>query len=101
MLAITLLNVLPPNADLKIRDAPSPTHASWNEGDLIKNLVEQYTMAIYSKAIERRDNGKMVKVGAVAMLWELHYTSRRRWGELSLLAEHTEVLAKSLENGLP
>jgi len=98
MLAITLLNVLPPNADLKIRDASS--HASWNEGDLIKNLVEQFTIAIYSKAIERRDNGKMVKVGAVAMLWELHYTSRRRWGELSLLAEHTEVLAKSLENGL-
>lgn len=97
MLAITLTNVLPPNADLKIGDASS--HASWNEGDLIKNLVEQFTMAIYSKAIERRDSGKLLKVGSAAMLWELHYTSQRRWGELSLLAKHTEVLAKSLDNG--
>jgi hypothetical protein len=103
MLAITLMNVLPSKADLM---SPPPTKArgtevTCEERDVIKDLVERFTISIYSKAIERQSKGVPVKIGATQMLWELHYIALRRWGKYSLLAGHTEVLAKRMKDVSP
>jgi hypothetical protein len=97
------MNVLPPKADLM---SPPSTEArgpdvTWEERDVIKDLVERFTIAIHSKAIERQNNGKPVKVGATQMLWELHFVALRRWGKYSLLAGHTEVLAERMKDVSP
>jgi hypothetical protein len=90
MLAITLMNVLPSKADLM---SPPPTNMTstdtiWEERNIIKDLVERFTIAIYSKSIERQSKGVPVKIGATQMLWELHFVALRRWGKYSLLAGH-------------
>ena len=93
MLAITLINAIPFDDDPIYMLSPlidsHPTR-------VIDNLIMRFAAGIYQLAVAHMADGKPIPTGSLQMLWELHFVSLRRWGNGSLLAEHTAALADSL-----
>jgi len=93
MLAITLINAIPFDDDPIYMLSPlidnHPTR-------VIDNLIMRFAAGIHQTAVAHLSDGKPIPTGSLQMLWELHFVSLRRWGNGSLLAEHTAALADSL-----
>jgi len=93
MLAITLINAIPFDDDPIYMLSPlidnHPTR-------VIDNLIMRFAAGIHQTAVAHLADGKPIPTGSLQMLWELHFVSLRRWGNGSLLAEHTAALADSL-----